>query len=178
MSGLADIEACCERLTSLLEDALVGTRSNGLTPRLSIMSVGSVLATAQKQVRKSGEARGVTIEIAEGPEVAAILDRALLTRAMVKLLDRAIAESQPGATISVHYRLEDEVISISVNRGGPLVSIRPSAPAPESAERVKVQSSDLIFCRMVAESHGGALSLGSGSTMYRICLPWIGPEDR
>ena len=158
--GLADIETCCERLTSILEDALIGTRAHGLRPQGTNLSIGSVLAAARKEVRKSASAKRVTVEIVTKCDVAAVLDRALLTRALVKLMASAIAECHPGDLMLVHYSRQDEQIEISLTRGErPRLTLQPSE-APQSEEHARPHDADLDFCRVVAESHGGTCSVG------------------
>jgi len=182
--GLRDVETCCERLNNILEDALVGVRREGLTLQRASLSLASVLAAALKQVRTSAEAKRVSFVVATELDVAARLDRTLLTRALVKLMDRMIREGEAGGNIAVYFRLEGGHVSISFFRKGanPGVSPSPVAPTwalePSREGKVRVDTdSELEFCHLVAECHGGSLTVGtSGDRMgalYRIDLPWV-----
>src|SRR2546423_9711926 len=93
VEGLSDIETCCERLNDMLEDALVGARRDGLRVRRSTLSLQSILTAAMKQVTKRAEAKGVAFRVTSELDVVAKLDRALMTRALVKLMSSTIAES-------------------------------------------------------------------------------------
>jgi hypothetical protein len=166
--GLRDIETCCERLNNMLEDALVGVRRDGLTLQRTSVSIASIVASAMKQVRATAEARRVSFGVVAEPDVAARLDRTLLTRALAKLMGRIIGDSDPGSEIAVSYRLDRADIRIS------LVSNTTSARVGRASLRPREDvEADLEFCHLVAECHGGTLTVGaSGAPTYRLDLPW------
>jgi light-regulated signal transduction histidine kinase (bacteriophytochrome) len=182
VEALDDIETCSERLASLLEDALVGTRKQGLSVERSILSISSVLATALKKVKKSAEAKRVSIEVATECDVVAMLDRTLLTRAFSKLMGRIVAEVEPDSKVAVRYRLSDEHIQVTFARSDSAVrTLRPSHASlrpvmASGASRRDAGDSELEFCCVVAEAHGGTLTRGNSLTLYCIVLPWVGPE--
>ena len=109
IEGLNDIETCCERLTSLLEDALVGTRKQGLTVERSILSISSVLAAAQKKVKKAAEAKRVSFEVATECEVVAMFESHPSHERLFQAHGKEIvAEVEPDSKVSVRYQLQDE----------------------------------------------------------------------
>jgi K+-sensing histidine kinase KdpD len=172
--SLDDIEACCESLNNMLEDALIGVRREGLTIQRSSVSLSSVVAAALRQVRASAESKRVSFGVPMQPDVAARLDRTLLTRALVKLMGRIISEAEPGADVELTYRLDRGDVSIAfVRKGsnGQDVSVPGGSKAPDSGD------SDLEFCHLVAECHGGTLAIGPGGSagafLYRVDLPWV-----
>jgi K+-sensing histidine kinase KdpD len=175
LEGIADIEACCERLNNLLEDALLGTRQNGLTVRRAMLSIGSVLNASLKQVRRAADAKGIAIDVTTESDVAAMLDRALVTRAIAKLLDRIVADSEEGARIVIRYQLEGDDISIAFARDEGNVRSLPGSHHTLPPGRPRPHGADLDFCHIVAESHGGDLTVSVGVTLYRLVLPWMGP---
>ncbi len=163
----------------MLEDVLVGVRRDGLSIQRSSVSIASVVANAMKQVRASAEARRVSFGVATQPDVAAplarsLLTRSLLTRSLVKLMDRAIDEAALGAAIDIVYRLERGAVTIAFVRNTPNRRDLPSSSPPRAREGA---DSDLEFCHLVAECHGGTLTIGTdgaaGATMYRFELPWV-----
>jgi K+-sensing histidine kinase KdpD len=175
IEAVSDIETCCERLNNLLEDALLGTRQNGLTVRRSMLSVGSVLNAALKQVRRAADAKKIAIEVLTDSDIAVMLDRALLTRAVARLLDRIVSDGETGAEISIRYLLENEQVVVTFARNDQALRGLPSSHHTLRPGQPKADGSDLEFCHIVAESHGGALTMGAGVTLFRLSLPWVGP---
>lgn len=175
VEGLSDIETCCERLNNMLEDALVGVRRDGLQIRRSTLSFDSVIAAAMKQVTKRAEARAIAFRVTTELDVVAKLDRMLITRALVKVMSSIISRSSAKAEVAVTYVLERGVITVTFVRIGAFLSGPPilRLPAPAAGAAGDEGDSDLAFCRQVIEGHGGAFTVGTGSTLYRVELPWI-----
>jgi hypothetical protein len=188
--GLGDIETCCERLRDLVEDALVGTRKEGLSVSRTIVSVESMLAVCVRQVKRRAHARQISLEVVGG-ELYAMLDGQLLMRGMVRLLDHAIRTFEKGSTIQVRYAREDEEIRFHLSRfeAVPLRSVPPSGslrpptarPAPSLKPARSAESGgdvgDLEFVYQAAEAHGGKLVVGPAA-LYRIFLPWVETKSR
>jgi K+-sensing histidine kinase KdpD len=178
LDGLADIETCCERINNLLEDALLGTRPDGFTVRRSMLSIGSVVSAAVKQVRRAAEAKKISIEVATKSDVAAMLDRALLTRAIGKLLERIVADAEMSTVLTVGYQLDNEQLALTFARADGLPAASPAGPGSVRPALPQGARGDLEFCHIVAESHGGALTVGAGLTLFRLVLPWVAPGSR
>jgi hypothetical protein len=181
--GLADIETCCERLRDLVEDALVGTRKEGLAVNRAIVSLESMLAVCVRQVKRRAATRDIALDV-EGGELYAMLDGQLLMRAVVRLLDHVIRHVDKGATIQIRYALENGEIRMSIGRLEQRVR---SAPPGRSSSSLKPAASlrpvravgdlggdvsNLEFVHQAVEAHGGKLMSGS-TALYRICLPWV-----
>jgi K+-sensing histidine kinase KdpD len=175
MEGLADIETCCERINNLLEDSLLGTRPEGFTVRRSMLSIGSVVSAAVKQVGRAAEAKTITIDVQTKSDVAAMLDRALLTRAIGKLLERIVSDAEAGAVVTISYALDHEQLSLTFARSDESPAGSPGAPASVRPGPPMAGLGDLDFCRIVAASHGGALTVGVGATLFRLVLPCVAP---
>jgi hypothetical protein len=186
--GLTDIETCCERLRDLVEDALIGTRKEGLSVSRAIVSVESMLKVCVRQVKRRADAKQVSFEVIGG-ELYAMLDGALLQRALVRLLDHAVRQVDKGTTLQVRYGLENGEIRMVVARlegrrsMPPLASLRPPTLRPAPSVRpvrtavAEVVNEDLEFVHLAAEAHGGKLMLGT-TALYRICLPWVETKFR
>jgi signal transduction histidine kinase len=180
--GLHDIETCCERLRDLVEEALIGSRKEGLSASRAMVSMESIVAVCLRQVKRRATARQVGFEIVGG-ELYAMLDGPLLMRAMIRLLDRAVMQVEIGATLQIQYALVNDEISIAVARLGPGLRSAPSgshrSPSVHPASHCETlphateqgNAEDLEFVHLAAEAHGGKLLCG-GSSLYRICLPW------
>jgi K+-sensing histidine kinase KdpD len=175
VEAVADIETCCERLNNLLEDALLGTRQNGLTVRRAMLSMGSVLNAALKQVRRAADVKKIAIEVFADSDVAVMLDRQLFTRAAARLLERIILDTESGAEVSIRYVLENEQVIVTFARNDASLRGLPSSHHTLRPGQPKADRSDLEFCHIVAESHGGSLTVGAGVTFFRMVLPWVGP---
>jgi hypothetical protein len=181
--GLSDIETCCERLRDLVEDALIGTRKEGLSVSRAIVSVESMLAVCVRQVKRRAEARHVTIEIVGG-ELYAMLDGPLLMRAMIRLFDHAIRRADKGTVLQLRYGLENGEIRMIIAKFEPGVrslappgshrppSLRAAASVRPRAQAAEPLNEDLEFVHLAAEAHGGKLTMGTAA-LYRICLPWV-----
>jgi K+-sensing histidine kinase KdpD len=183
--GLGDIETCCERLRDLLEDALIGTRKQGMSVNRAIVSMESMTAVCVRQVKRRALARQVDVEVVGG-ELYAMLDGQLLMRALVKLLDHAVQQVAKGSTLRIRYSLENDEIRLRVAKveAGlrsvpPAASMRPStarsAQSLRPARQVAACDDDvgeLEFVHRAAEAHGGKLMVGPAA-LYRIYLPWV-----
>jgi hypothetical protein len=183
--GLSDIETCCERLRDLMEDALIGTRKEGLSVSRAIVSVESMLKVCVRQVKRRATARQIDIEITGG-ELYAMLDGPLLMRALVRLLDHAIRQIDVGTTLQVRYALENEEIRIAIGKfeAGPRSVAPPGSHRPPSLRAPSLRpartvtadqlsaADDLEFVHLAAEAHGGKLMVGTAA-YYRILLPWV-----
>lgn len=100
-----------------------------------------------------------------------LADRDLVAAALINLL--ANAEQHGGATVTVHYRADDAGFTLCVTDGGCGLS---------SAKRQEMQSAldekrthpnvglGLELGRLVAEIHGGRLTLPECESGYRVCL--------
>lgn len=182
--GLSDIETCCERLRDLVEDALIGTRKEGLSVSRGIVSLEAMLAVCVRQVKRRAAARQVSIDVVGG-ELYAMLDGPLLTRALMRLLDHALRQVEKGTLLQLRYGLENGEITVILAKFEPGLrsvasgsshrppSARPSASMrPARALLSEPANEDLEFVHLAAEAHGGKLMLGT-SALYRMCLPWV-----
>jgi hypothetical protein len=183
--GLGDIETCCERLRDLVEDALIGTRKEGMSVSRAIVSVESMLNVCARQVKRRAAARQIELEVIGG-ELYAMLDGPLLMRAMVRLLDHAIRHVDKDTTLQVRYALENEEIRIAIGKidaglrsVAPPGSHRPPSPRAPSLRPARAVTADqlsaaddLEFVHLAAEAHGGKLTVGT-PVHYRLSLPWV-----
>jgi len=183
--GLSDIETCCERLRDLVEDALIGTRKEGLSVSRAIVSVESMLNVCVRQIKRRAAARQIDVEVAGG-ELYAMLDGPLLMRAVVRLLDHAIRQVDEGTTLQVRYALENEEIRITIGKfDAGLRSIAPPgshrppslrAPSLRPARPVTTEqlrdADGLEFVHLAVEAHGGKLMVGTPAH-FRVLLPWV-----
>src|SRR5690349_5613835 len=180
--GLSDIETCCERLRDLVEDALIGTRKEGLSVNRGVVSMEALLAVCVRQVKRRAAARQVSLDVVGG-ELYAMLAGPLLTRAMVRLLDHAVRQVEKGTLLQLRYGMANGEIRVTIGKFAPGLrpvapgsshrppSLRPSA-RPARAVVTEPLGEDLQFVHLAVEAHGGKLMLGS-SALYRVCLPWV-----
>jgi hypothetical protein len=149
-----------------------------------------MLTVCVRQVKNRAAYKQISFETSE-EEIYGMLDGSLLMRAVVRLLDRAIAQVDKGAVLQLRYALENDEIRIAIVKRDSTVrslpppgslrtpsSLRPEAMRPASLKPTRPlkdmgnTTDEIEFCRLAAEAHGGTLTVG-GSALYRISLPWV-----
>jgi signal transduction histidine kinase len=85
--------------------------------------------------------------------------RAALRRALIALVNRALANAARGGFIDLAAVVTDEVVVLSVTDDGQGLD---GEPAPPPAGRAERPTTGLDLVRAVAVAHGGALRLGPG----------------
>jgi K+-sensing histidine kinase KdpD len=185
--AIEDMNTCCERLATLLYQALHAGRGQQVKATPSRVHFGALVANAMHQVKKQALSLGVEVRAVVRTDIVAMLDGLLISRLLDNLLDNAIGYSRPGSAVLVEYGTENNQVFLAVSDEGPGVSdgIRERLFAPFVTEtRATVSSSNphvglgLAFCRAVARAHGGDITYtdrASGGTTFTVMLPWIKP---
>jgi hypothetical protein len=190
--GFDDVEVICERLASLLEDVAVTTRDAGLRMSPTAVVIGSVVRSALKQLTRRAEAAGITLQIVAEGDVTTMADRELLVRALEKLVDYAIEGASPGDRVVLGYGANEQDVVIRVNhhpQKKPLdsevdaeakgkASPRQGVP-PRHGDSLQADPT-MAFCRMVARSHSGTVSIcpvPDEAMMYVLTFPRVLPGN-
>lgn len=114
-------------------------------------------------------------------------DRSLLERALVNLLDNAIKHSPPGRCVDLKFESDQDSLTLSVFDEGPGIPDEHKEAVFEKFGQLEARKwggvpstgLGLTFCKLVAESHHGVLTVhdrqGAGSE-FRLRLP-LNPQS-
>lgn len=183
--------ASSQRLAEMINTLLDINKMESGEMKLSKEEVvfADIAQEALDQVRAVAVERGQELTDDIDPHCPTILaDGELLRRVIVNLLGNAVKFTPDGGRIKLATRCEDGALTFSVSDNGPGIP-------PEHHERIfrkfgqvearkegRRQSTGLglVFCKMVAEAHGGRIrvdsEVGKGST-FTVSIPVRQPES-
>jgi signal transduction histidine kinase len=186
--AIEDMNTCCERLATLLYQALHAGRGQKVQATPSRVHFGALVGNAMHQVKKQAAALGVEVRVVVRSDVVTLVDGLLISRLLDNLLDNAISYSRPGSVVLVEYGTENNQVFLAVSDEGPGVSdaVRERMFEPFVTEtRTAVSAANLhvglglAFCKTVARAHGGDITYTdrvSGGATFTVMLPWIKPN--
>lgn len=171
----------CRAQMSLIETLLDTERLEGgeLTPRLEDVDVRAFLDECLDGVRGTAAHLGVRLEEcleASLPE-RVLMDRELVERSLINLLHNALKYTPPAGKVTLSAGVADAALRVAVTDTG--AGIAKEHIGKIFGKYYRVEGGDqstrrgsglgLYFCRMVAEVHGGAISVvseqGRGTTI-------------
>ena len=184
--AIDDMDTCCQRLATLLSQALMAAKGQKISANPSRVHVGALVGHAIHQVRKQAEARRVEVRTSVRADVVTMLDGLLVARVLDNLLNNAISYSRPGSAVVIEYGTENNDVYFAVSDEGPGISealrerifepfvteTRPTLPAGAPAFHAGL---GLAFCKAVARAHGGDIThtnRASGGAMFVVTIPW------
>ncbi|WP_293400120.1 CHASE2 domain-containing protein [Phenylobacterium sp.] len=181
---VADRIAGYARRTLSLADNFVNlARAEADAYAVEVLDLGEVLLDAVDDLWPQSSARQVTVVAAETDgEVLVEGDRALLTRALINLVDNAIKYSPAGGRVDCAVRIEDDEAVCTITDQGEGMSPAQVANLfkrfhrvrPKGGERIDGVGLGLSFVHAVVQRHGGridcASTLGQGSS-FTVRLP-------
>jgi signal transduction histidine kinase len=183
--AIDDMDTCCDRLSTLLCQALLAARGQKVTPKPSRVHVGALVGHAVQQVRKRAQARGVDVRTTVKGDALAVMDGLLVSRVLDNLLDNALSYSEAGGAVLLEYGTEGDEVYFVVSDQGPGISdgmrerlfepfVTEKRPTlPETGSHVGL---GLAFCKAVAHAHGGEITYtnaSSGGAKFTVRLPWL-----
>ena len=154
------------RLLAMIEDLLAITRleKGTLTPKKEPAALSPVLEAVATAYEGLSQSLGVSVAVVAAPEVQASFDRELIERVLENLVSNAHRFVESGDRVELSAALEAGGLVLRVrNSGAPL----PEELRPILFNRFSTQGArgrgnaglGLYFCRLVAEAHGGSISL-------------------
>lgn len=178
---LTTAEEETDRLTRLVANLLDVYRIEAGTRRLDVEAAGlaELVAEALEAVPDRLDPRPLTLEVP--PEFKVRVDRALLVRVLVNLLENAGQHTPPGTPVSIRARAAGDFVELQVADRGPGMSPErlSSAFTPVSHSELAGEQSDrggvgLSICKTFVEASGGRISAVSrrgGGLELDILLP-------
>ena len=173
-----------DRLTTLVNALLVLSRADAGHTVLSRQSVDlvSVVSDVVEQLGVLAEEKEQSLTVEGEASVFVVADRALLSRAVVNLVDNAIKYTPEGGRIRVRVNAQDGSAWIEVSDTGPGIPVEHRARVFERFYRIDKSRSreiggaglGLSLARLAVEAHGGRIELDSsdsGGATFRIVLP-------
>ena len=176
------------RLNRFVGSLLDMTRleAGALSPRLTPCDVDEIIGCAVGAVEpRLGNHRIVTSVEPDLPPVTA--DLALLTQALVNLLDNAIKYSPQSADITISARLEATLVHIAVSDSGPGVPPGEEERIFDKFHRIEVPEKaggtglGLSIARGIIEAHKGSISASNrseGGLTVEVTLPAAAPDTQ
>ncbi|MFM7108174.1 MAG: sensor histidine kinase [Planctomycetaceae bacterium] len=162
-----------DRLAAIIEDLLALSRIEqnegaGTLP-LERGPVAAVLAAAAEDCAARAADRGVGLDVACPPDLAADMNQPLLEQAVINLVDNAIKYSPPGGTVRVAAAADGEAVSISVRDEGCGIAAEHLPRLFERFYRVDRARSrslggtglGLAIVKHIAQAHGGTIGVES-----------------
>ena len=175
------------RLNRFVGSLLDMTRleAGALSPRLSLCDVDEIIGCAVGAVEpRIGNHRIVTGLEQELPPVP--VDLALLTQALVNLLDNAIKHSPQSADITISARLDGAWVRIAVNDNGPGVPPGEEERIFDKFHRIEVPEKrggtglGLSIAKGIIEAHKGSImarNRSQGGLTVEVTLPVAAPDS-
>jgi signal transduction histidine kinase len=173
-----------ERLEGLVERVLTLTRVEQV-PRFGPVDPAELLRSAVALVRPRAERRATRIECrVEPPLPECRWDGEAVRRALLNLLDNAVAHGREGGHVEVVAAAGGEGVAVSVADDGPGIGRSDKRRIFERFERGRTEAPGtglgLYLVEEVARAHGGRVDLvtaeGRGST-FTIVLPVLPPAS-
>jgi len=152
-------------------------------PRLAPVNPGELAAAVLKELQRSFQNKGLTLESALSDALPGMsLDRQRIAFALRALLENAIKFTPPGGTISLAAQVREDSIRLVVHDTGPGIA-REELPKvfekfyqvdPARTGQVRGFGLGLYYARQFAQSHGGNILLEcppGGGTVATLILP-------
>ena len=184
--GILDKQS--QRLEAIVDDLLTLSRleSEPASQLLHLYSddLHNLLASAREYCLARAEKKNIGITVSCDPEIKVIVDRSLLTQAIINLVDNAIKYSSPDTQVTLHGVDKGDHVRIDIVDEGPGISAKHFPRLFERFYRVdKARSRNLggtglglAIVKHIVVLHNGTVSVdsetGEGS-VFHIDIPKI-----
>jgi signal transduction histidine kinase len=154
------------RLSSMIGDLLLVSRleQGDLKREIARVCVTDVLDAVRRAMQPQSMAKRVCIEVEAPSLLTASLDASLVRRLLENLVSNALRHTPPGGRIQLAARDHARNVQLAVrNTGAPIPAAQRSQLFEKYATRGRREWHNvglgLYLCRLVAEAHGGHISL-------------------
>ncbi len=178
--SLLDIDACCERLHGLLEDALVLARPDGLRPQCVSGTIGTLTARVLQRLNKRLSVAGVRVKHEGDTNIIASLDRSLLARVVERLIEREI-EDLAGAQLSLFHGCDANQLTLSLLVRACRCSRASNGSSGWECRCVENtrEAGDSEFCETIVQAHGGTMAIRPAANVrWSLRVPLVPPRCR
>ena len=178
---LVDAEQSLQEVVRILLDVYRGAEGR-FTALPEDVELGELFDSVLAERQGRAERAGVAMEARIDPMLSGFplqLDQGLLRRALGNLVDHSLFAVRPGGTIHLLAELDGHELQLGVrDDGGELGDEdqqRVDGPAEPGESTLtgrlpRSRGLGLVLCRLVAESHGGALRIESGAEQTTVWL--------
>ena len=186
-SFLESVDSQSERLRNLIEDLLVVSRieSNGMQPELRPLSLPAIATEVVEELRP--RARGHTFEFRFDDALPIIeSDEGKIRQILSNLTENAVKYAPRETKITIHGRLEDDGVVISIEDEGHGIPVDLQEQIFDRFYQVNQSSTreiggtglGLYICRRMAQVMGARVWLeqsGSTGSVFSVWIPCVHP---
>jgi signal transduction histidine kinase len=102
----------------------------------------------------------IPVRLVEGPELSILADSDQLDQVLINLLTNAVeAARETGGGVEVSWSAADGAVEVQVRDEGPGLPSPGNLFVPFFTTKPNGSGIGLVFCRQVAEAHGGGVTL-------------------
>jgi heavy metal sensor kinase len=166
-----------DRLKRLSDDLLLLAKldSVSIDGKMQIVRADELLVECVKAMKVPAESRGISLQLSIDEAVELEADGDRLRSALVNVIDNAVKFSPDGGTVTIHERLYDDRLEISVHNDGDGIApddlesiFERFHRGPSSRSRHDGSGLGLAIVRKIIEFHKGSVSVesepGKGAT--------------
>ena len=187
VTALLEVAARSERQVRRMIDSLLDIQSLEEGKKLlnrSKAALSDVIDGAVEQMRPLACDNQIQIRLALADDLPLLyIDREMIERVIINLLDNAIKYSFPGGAITISAAANGDEVYVRVRDDGPGIPPEAQVVIFDKFARVKQRNMPhgaglgLAFCKLAVEAHGGRIWVHSNSTgsTFTFALPIKAP---
>lgn len=178
---LPELRRLAARTLALSEDFVQAARAQSRPLQPALMAPAALLAEGVADLLAAAQQAGVVVETRSALNLPALLDRALVVRALANLVGNAVRHSPAGGVVRVSAEGDAQTLVLRVRDAGPGLAPDQAAALRTGDDGVRVAGPrgvglGLVFVQRVVRRHGGRLQVGEGAPGdVALVLPRGGP---
>ena len=185
---LGVVQRNATRLARLVDDLLLVQQSetDGVTVKLADIELAEVLRASVERVEPAADRKSISVDVEGNESLVVRADPMRFGQILDNLLSNAVKFTPESGVIELRVRRDGNLCSIEVEDSGPGIPEDERGRVFERFFRSRDAVSraipgtglGLVVSRRIAEAHGGALDLVSGSgtgATFRLLLPLADP---
>ncbi len=178
---LPELRRLAARTLALSEDFVQAARAQSRPLQLATVAPSALLAEGVADLLAAARRAGVAVQTDTVLALPALLDRALVVRALANLVGNAVRHSPAGGLVRVSAEGDAQTLVLRVRDAGPGLAPDQAAALRTGDQGVRVAGPrgvglGLVFVQRVVRRHGGRLQVGEGAPGdVALVLPRGGP---